>query len=97
MLCNLENTSALGRVLLNHASHGFIHPGHGINEPFRLMIELTNLGERTVELVPAYIENEKVIGPDAFRLYVEKLPYPAEEYKAGSAVAKLKMDKTDKS
>ncbi|NCN86493.1 hypothetical protein GW932_01560 [archaeon] len=96
-LCKLENTSALGRVLLNHASHGFLHPGHGINEPFNMMIELTNLGEKPVIIQSAKMENGKIIGPDSFRFYVEKLPYPATDYKSVSNVSKLKMDNSDKS
>jgi deoxycytidine triphosphate deaminase len=97
LLSKIENTSALGRVFLNHASHGYIHPGHGIKEPFRLMIELTNLGGRCVEIVPAHMDGDKVVGPDAFRLYVEKLPYQATPYVPGSAVAKLKMNAQDRS
>jgi deoxycytidine triphosphate deaminase len=97
LLCKLENTSALGRVFLNQASHGFMHPGHGINKPFRIMIELTNLGEKPVDIKPAYQEGNKVIGPDSFRLYVEKLPYQAVEYKSVSATPKLKMDSSDQS
>lgn len=97
LLCKMENPSALGRVFLNHASHGYMHPGHGIDKPIQLMIELTNLGVKSVDIVPARIVDGKVIGPDAFRFYVEKLPYPAEDYKPGSAVPKLHMDGTDKS
>ncbi len=88
LLAKIENTTELGRVLLNHASHGFIHPGHGIRKPFQLMIELTNLGARPVKLTP---------GLQVFRMYIEKLPYPAFEYKSVSVVPKLKMDKIDKS
>ncbi|MBN2052495.1 hypothetical protein JW756_03250 [Candidatus Woesearchaeota archaeon] len=95
LLCKLENTSALGRVLINHASHGFIHPGHGINKPFQVMMELTNLGEKPVEILPARQENGVVKGPEAFRLYVEKLPYAAREYQSVSSVNKLKMDSKD--
>lgn len=97
LFCKLENSSALGRVFLNHASHGFIHPGHGINEPINIMIELTNLGEKPVNIMPAYQEDEIIKGPEAFRLYIEKLSYPASDYKSISSIPKLKMDNKDKS
>lgn len=88
LLAKIENTTQLGRLFLNHASHGFIHPGHGIKKPFQLMIELTNLGARPVKLVP---------GLQVFRMYLEKLAYPAVDYSSISKTPKLKMDKTDKS
>jgi deoxycytidine triphosphate deaminase len=97
LLCKLENTSALGRVLLNHASPGFLHPGHGIENPFNMMIELTNLGERPVIIESAKLKDGKIIGPDSFRFYVEKLAYPTIDYKSISNVSKLKMDNFDKS
>ena len=95
LLCKMENTSQLGRVFLNHASHGYLHPGHGIEKSFHLMIELTNLGEKSIEIIPAYQNEEKIIGPESFRFYVEKLAYPANEYVPGSFVPKLKMNEKD--
>lgn len=89
LLAKLENTTELGRVFLNHASHGYIHPGHGIKEPFQLMVELTNLGEKPVEIIP--------LKTQCFRLYIEKLPYKALEYKSISSIPKLRMNKDDKS
>lgn len=97
LLCKLENPSPLGRVFLNHASHGFLHPGHGIKEPFHLMVELTNLGQRPVEIVPAHLEEGVVKGPEVLRMYVEKLPYPAQEYRYGSSIPRLRMDGRDRS
>lgn len=88
LLAKIENTTQLGRIFLNHASHGFIHPDHGIKKPFQLMIELTNLGARPVELVP---------GLQVFRMYLEKLAYPAFDYSSINKTPKLKMDKADKS
>jgi deoxycytidine triphosphate deaminase len=96
-LAKLENTSELGRILLNHASHGFLHPGHGIKEPFRLMLELTNLGKRSVRIQPAQEIDGKVIGPEAMRLFIEKLPYEAPPYEEIANVPKLRMDEGDKS
>ncbi len=97
LLAKLENTSALGRVFLNHASHGFSHPGHGSNEPIRIMLELTNLGKKDVKIHTAKIVDGKVIGTEAMRIYIEKLPYPAEDYKEISSTHKLKMNGSDKS
>lgn len=97
LLAKLENTSALGRVFLNHASHGFSHPGHGISEPIRIMLELTNLGEKDVKIHTAKIVEGEVVGTEAMRIYIEKLPYPAEDYKKTSSTYKLKMNPTDKS
>ncbi len=89
LLAKIENTTELGRIFLNHASHGFIHPGHGIKKPFQLMIELTNLGTRPVKLLP---------GLHVFRMYIEKLAYPAIDYSRGiNKTPKLKMDNTDRS
>lgn len=88
LLAKIENTTELGRIFLNHASHGFIHPGHGITNPFQLMIELTNLGARPVKLVP---------GLPVFRMYLEKLAYPAIDYSQKGKIPKLKMDKNDES
>jgi deoxycytidine triphosphate deaminase len=96
-LAKLENTSELGRILVNHASHGFLHPGHGIKQPFQLMIELTNLGNRSVRLQPAKFIDERIIGPEVFRLFIEKLPYEAPEYKEIAIVPKLRMDEKDTS
>ena len=97
LLAKLENTSALGRMFLNHASHGFSHPGHGINEPHRIMLEITNLGEKDVKIHTAKIVNGKVIGTEAMRMYIEKLPYPSEKYEKASSMHKLKMHGNDKS
>lgn len=97
LLCKMENTSALARVLLNHTSHGFLHPSHGIDNPFHLMIEITNLGEKHVEITPAKNEAGRIVGPDAFRFYVEKLPYKTNQYSGGGSVPKLKMDIHDRS
>jgi deoxycytidine triphosphate deaminase len=96
-LAKLENTSELGRLLLNHASHGYLHPGHGISEPFQLMLELTNLGKRSVRLQPAKEIEGKIVGPEAMRLFIEKLPYEAPDYKEITSVPKLRMDKEDRS
>ena len=87
-LAKLENTTQLGRIFINHASHGFIHPGHGISDPFQLMVELTNLGAAPVKLTP---------GLPIFRMYLEKLAYPADEFRNAGIAPKLKMDSTDKS
>lgn len=97
LLAKLENTSSLGRVFLNHASHGFSHPGHGINEPIRIMLELSNLGEKDVKIHAAKMIDGKVVGTEAMRIYIEKLPYPAEDYKRTSSTHKLKMNSSDKS
>lgn len=88
LLAKIENTTQLGRIFLNHASHGFIHPGHGITKPFQLMIELTNLGARPVKLVP---------GLQVFRMYLEKLAYPAPDYSSKGKTPKLKMNRGDRS
>ncbi len=88
-LAKLENTSSLGRVFINQASHGYLHPGHGIKEPFRLMIEITNLSEKPIRIIP-----EKT---QCMRMYLEKLPYKAVEYESVSSVPKLKMNIGDKS
>jgi deoxycytidine triphosphate deaminase len=97
LLAKLENTSALGRVFLNHASHGFSHPNHGIDEPHRLMLELTNLSQKNIKIHTAKNINGKIVGTEAMRVYIEKLPYPTEEYKQTISMHKLKMDKEDKS
>lgn len=94
-LAKLENTSSFGRVFLNQASHGYMHPGHGIKKPFRIMVELTNLGEKPIEILPAKIIDGKIVGPQCMRLYIEKLNYKAEEYKSTSIVPKLKMNRKD--
>jgi deoxycytidine triphosphate deaminase len=96
-LAKLENTSELGRTLLNHASHGYLHPDHGIDKPFQLMLELTNLGSRSVRLQPAKEIDGKIFGPEAMRLFIEKLPYEAPDYEEIANVPKLQMDKEDKS
>jgi len=95
LLAKLENTSALGRVFLNHASHGYSHPGHGLNEPVRIMLELTNLGKKKIKIQSAKVVDGKVIGTEAMRMYIEKLPYPTEEYKSTGSVHKLKMNNFD--
>ena len=95
LLAKLENTSALGRVFLNHASHGYSHPGHGINEPIRIMLEITNLGKKKIKIHSAKIIDSQVVGTEAMRLYIEKLPYPTNEYKSTSSVHKLKMNNLD--
>lgn len=97
LLAKLENTSALGRVFLNHASHGFSHPGHGISEPIRIMLELTNLGEKDVKIHAAKMIDGKVVGTEAMRIFIEKLPYPADEDKRIHSTYKLKMNSEDKS
>lgn len=97
LLSKLENTSSFGRVFVNHASHGFSHPGHGINAPLRIMVELTNLGKHTVKIYPAKMVDGKIVGTEVMRMYIEKLPYKAEIYEKRSANYKLKMDNTDKS
>lgn len=86
----LENTTELGRIFLNHASHGFIHPGHGIEDPFQLMVELTNLGNIPVQLTP---------GLPIFRMYIEKLAYEALGFYSDKTVTtpKLRMDEKDRS
>lgn len=95
LLAKLENTSALGRVFLNHASHGYSHPGHGINEPIRIMLELTNLGKKKIKIQSAKIVDGQVVGTEAMRMYIEKLPYPTDEYKSTGSVHKLKMNNLD--
>ena len=95
LLAKLENTSALGRVFLNHASHGYSHPGHGIDEPIRIMLELTNPGKKKINIQSAKIVDGQVIGTEAMRMYVEKLPYPTDEYKSTASVHKLKMNNLD--
>lgn len=95
LLGKLENTSSFGRVFINHASHGFSHPGHGMPEPVQIMLELTNLGASDVVLYPAKIINGKVTGTEVMRLYIDKLSYKAMPYLKKSTDYKLKMDKTD--
>ncbi len=97
LAAKMENTTTLGRIFLNHASHGYMHPGHGYKEPAQLMIELTNLGKRTAVLQPAVEEGGQIYGSQAFRFYIEKLPYPAVPYTHGSKNARLKMNESDKS
>lgn len=88
LLAKLENTTELGRIFLNHASHGFIHPGHGITKPSQLMVELTNLGTSPVVLQP---------GLQIFRMYIEKLAYQAEEHAEKGNTPRLRMDADDRS
>ena len=94
-LSKLENATELGRCLINHASHGYLHPGHGIQDPFHLMLELTNLSKNPIIITPAQKVRNKVVGPEAMRMYLEKLPYPASEYKKITKVPKVKMNKED--
>lgn len=97
LLAKLENTTQLGRVFINHSAHGSINAGHGVKEPFNIMVEITNLGRSPVKLEAARLIDGKIIGPECFRMYIEKIPYPAEDYKRISFSKTLKMDASDRS
>ncbi len=91
----LENASRLGRAFINHASHGYIEAGHGIDKPFQLMLELTNFLPRPVRLVPKE-SNSGYEPTKVMRLSFEKLAYEADHSYQNTS-ARLKMDAKDNS
>jgi len=97
LIARLENTTQLGRVFINHSAHGCVNAGHGVNEPFNIMVEITNLGRSPVRLEAAKLIDGKIVGPECFRMYIEKIPYPAEDYKRISFSKTLRMDASDRS
>lgn len=88
LMGGLANDSKLARLLVNHAGHDFIKPGHGHEDPFHLMLEVTNLNTRRLRIYP---------GLNAMRLTLRKLSEPALPYVPGTGMARVLMDGQDRS
>lgn len=72
LLLELEKGFQLENLLLNHATKDLIHTGYGLEKPFRLIIELTNLRENPMELIPARVINGELFGPEAFKMKIKR-------------------------